>query len=291
VRFFLEGHQRLEDVHLALKMGVAFEQFRVALVLRVQLRLATGLAGLQRADLSRSELRSPVRQQGAVDALLTHHGFERTTLAARQAGVRSLHDSQFLGRRELTTRSTRHRLYGAATCTASTLTLLALPGFFFLSNRHRFRHDRRSSLRPWVHTFPGDPVSRDVGTGGGHRGGDLYSIVLMRDPLRATSARIRREGLCLVGRTTWASGQGSSVILVVGVVVTLRWPPRRAHGTRRATRSLVASEELLRHGVALNLVGVLEREDGKGVASAATPRRRRVRRRRSRIRARRRPGS
>src|SRR5580692_1354444 len=151
-------------------MGVAFEQLRVALVLRVQLGLATGLAGLQRADLSRSELRSPVRQQGAVDALLTHHGFERTTLAARQAGVRSLHDPQLLGRRELAARSTRHRLHGAATCTASTLTLLALRGVFFLSNRHQFRHDRRSTLRPWVHTFPGDAVSRDVGTWGNEIG-------------------------------------------------------------------------------------------------------------------------
>src|ERR1019366_9234475 len=137
-------------------------------VLGVQLDLATGLARLRRSGLSRPELRSPVREQRAVNALLAHHGLERTTLAARQAGIRSLHDPKLLGRRERAAGSTRHRLYGAATCTASTLTLLAFGGAFFLSNRHGFRHDRRSSLRPSVHTFPGGTVSRDVGTGGAH---------------------------------------------------------------------------------------------------------------------------
>src|SRR5450432_963101 len=147
-------------------MGVAFEQLGVALVLGVQLGLAAGLARLQGSGLSRTELRSPVRKQRAVDTFLAHHGLERTTLAARKTGIRSLHDPHLLGRRERPPGSTGHRLYGTAACTTSALTLLAFRGVLFLSNRHRFRHDRRSSLRPSVHTFPRGAVSRDVGTGG-----------------------------------------------------------------------------------------------------------------------------
>lgn len=104
--------------------------------------------------------------RSTVDTFLAQHGLQSTTLAARQAGVRSLHDPQLLGRRERAPGSTRHRLYSAAPCTTSTLTLLALRGLLSLSLRHRFRHDRRSSLRPSAHRFPGGTVSGDIGTGG-----------------------------------------------------------------------------------------------------------------------------
>src|SRR5580700_10708668 len=95
--FFLKVDELLGERELGLEPRRTLLELGDALVLRVQLGLAAGLAPRQRLAAVKHELLAPCRQVGTVDALAAE---QRLDIAALRAGCRLPNDPQLLGRGE-----------------------------------------------------------------------------------------------------------------------------------------------------------------------------------------------
>ena len=93
----MEREQLFCEQQLCFEAAGALYELEDALVLRVVLRLAAGLARHERAAAADRELRAPVGQERAVDALASQ---QRFNAAALGVGVGFTNDAQFLCCRE-----------------------------------------------------------------------------------------------------------------------------------------------------------------------------------------------